>query len=88
MITPKESTCLLVRIRNSCLGNIMAAPDEGTAVFDSRLYRVGVLQDNDIEPTPYSNCIISWRASVMGRGEKLDILDLRDDVCRQDLAVW
>lgn len=87
MVTPKQFTRLLVRRLGGCNRNIMTAPDKRTAVFHQRFRRVGVRQNDNIEPTPYPHSVIGRYAFVMRGGEELHIFDLRDDICCQDLKV-
>ena len=85
MVTPKQFPRLLVRRLGGRNRNIMATPDKRTAVLDQRFRRVGVRQDDNIEPTPYPHSVSCWCAFVMRGGEELNIFDLRDYICCQDL---
>ena len=85
MVTPKQFTRLLVRHLSGRYRNIMTAPDKRTAVFHQRFRRIGVRQNDDIEPAPYPHSVIRRCAFVMRGGKELHIFDLRDDIRCQDL---
>jgi len=66
----------------------MASPDKSTTILDQRFRRIGILQDDDIEPTPYPDSIIRRCAFEMRGGEELYIFNLRDDLFCQNLKCY
>ena len=66
--------CSLIQGRE----HIVTPPDQRPSVLDPRCLGVRRLEDDDIEPAPdssHAGVRLPW---VMGNGEKLDILELRD----------